>query len=202
MKNEDMEKRFLEGIKNHKMKIIKDDGLYKHLRFKAPDTYCMYFDIITYPGGLLYTGDAGTFVFSRIEDMIDFFRNDKKELLINPCYWAEKVKAESISGGGIKEFDSEIWKKRIIEYWEEYYEDDIDSEKAQITLSEIHENIFHGESSEWYWVSTIYNADFTDKRFAGWDLFESLGDGKKYTWHYLWCCYALSWAVIQYDNNK
>ncbi len=197
-----MKERFLEEIKDHQIEIIKDDGLYKHLRLKRPGTYCMCFDIITYPGGLLYRGDVGTFVFERTEDMMEFFRHPKGELSINTGYWSEKVKAESIFGGGIKKFDSEIWKKRLKSYWKMYFEDDSSSSKAQKIWMEIQSQILTNEDSEWEWTSNLMSFDVSDidQNFGGWDMLESLGSGKKYTWHYIWCCYALSWAVIQYDK--
>ena len=80
---------FTKGTVNHKMTILNEDGVYRHLRFKTPGTFNLYFDIITFPGNLMITGDMGTWSFSRIEDMFKFFRS--KERHICPDYWAEKL---------------------------------------------------------------------------------------------------------------
>lgn len=88
------EEGFLEDIKNHKLNILKDDGLYRHLVFKRPCTNCCRFDIVTYPGYLVISGDMGCQVFSRLTDMFEFFRTDDRDfnknrsggLRINPSY--------------------------------------------------------------------------------------------------------------------
>ncbi len=68
------EARFLKDVANHEMQIIRDDGVQRHLRFKKPGTMCYHFDLITWGGHLCYTGDMGTYVFTRVHDMFDFFR--------------------------------------------------------------------------------------------------------------------------------
>jgi hypothetical protein len=91
---------FIKDVSQHKMQILRDDGLYRHIRFKRENTSCYYFDLITWPGALCYTGDMGTFVFSRIPDMFEFFRTDGEkgaDLRINPGYWSEKLLA--VDGG-------------------------------------------------------------------------------------------------------
>jgi len=65
--------RFLKDIKKHELKIIRDDGVYRHIRLKNPDSYAYNFDLITWPGYLCVTGDMGDWIFSRIEDMFNFF---------------------------------------------------------------------------------------------------------------------------------
>ena len=39
------------------MSIERDDGLYRHLRFKSSGTNTYYFDLVTWPGYLTVTGD-------------------------------------------------------------------------------------------------------------------------------------------------
>src|ERR1700760_3629526 len=78
-------------ITRHEMKVVRDDGLYRHLRFKRPDTGMYYFDLITWPWHLCITGDASDgLVFSRTEDMFTFF-GSSPDYRINPKYWAEKL---------------------------------------------------------------------------------------------------------------
>ena len=66
--------QFTSDIAQHQMQVIRDDGVSRHLRFKRPNTMCMHFDLLTWPGYLCYTGDMGTYVFRRLEDMFPFFR--------------------------------------------------------------------------------------------------------------------------------
>lgn len=76
--------RFAADTSEHRMRILHDDGLYRHLRFSAPGTYIYGFDLITWPGFLAIAGDMGERVFSRISDMFGFFESDTGR--INPGY--------------------------------------------------------------------------------------------------------------------
>ena len=59
--------RFQHDIATHQVVILRDDGVYRHIRFKRPTTMCMHFDLVTWPGYLCYSGDMGCFVFSRLD---------------------------------------------------------------------------------------------------------------------------------------
>ena len=66
---------FLKDVKNHGMEVRRDDGLYRHLIFRAPkDSWHQWFEVVTWPGSLAINGDMGSWCFSRIEDMFEFFR--------------------------------------------------------------------------------------------------------------------------------
>ena len=87
---------FGRDIAQHELQILRDDGLYRHLRCSRPETYCFGFDIVTWPGYLAYVGDMGSYVFSRVEDMFTFFGGDTTRS-IDYRYWAEKIQ-----GGGVR----------------------------------------------------------------------------------------------------
>jgi hypothetical protein len=82
------EQSFLKDIANHQLEILLDNGVYRHLRFKAnANSWNMWFDVVTWPGFLAYSGDMGCFVFTRIADMFEFFRSNKADgLPINQGY--------------------------------------------------------------------------------------------------------------------
>jgi len=80
--------RFAADTSKHQMTILRNDGLYRHLRFRAPDSGFYWFDLITWPGYLAFVGDMDGYVFARTDDMFDFFRRSKQ---INPVYWSEKI---------------------------------------------------------------------------------------------------------------
>lgn len=42
--------RFDVDVAEHKMTVLRDEGLYRHLRFQKPGTSCYYFDLVTWPG--------------------------------------------------------------------------------------------------------------------------------------------------------
>lgn len=206
---------FLKDIAAHQLTIVRDDGLYRHLRFRRPGTYCMGFDIHTWPGYLCYTGDMGTYVFQRIEDMLEFFRDDRwrdgnDSLYINPHYWSEKVQAAE-RHGGITEFCEEIFRERVLErvndhvksMAEEYEaEEDIEKDPRVIELrEEIESQVlireFDGEHE-------ARRAAYLYKHKATGFNFQDFGecDLTVYSHRFLWCCYALVWGIRQYDALK
>jgi hypothetical protein len=189
--------RFLEDIKDHKMTIIHDDGIYRHLIF-SKGSFDMRYEIITFPGGLLMTGDMGTWEFERTEDMFNFFRHPEGNLEINIGYWAEKCQAESVCGGGIREFDPDRFRECVRNYWEESFYKNTESEKAKEVWDDIENQILSAEDSEWDLVSSLNN--FYRKDFDFSDFWENTVTIK--TYHYVWACYAIAWAVIQYDREK
>ena len=103
--------QFLEDVKNHELTIVKNDGVFRHLKFSNPNDCNQYFNITTSPNYLVITGDMGSLVFSRLYDMFDFFRSD--DLKINPDYWAEKIQSTSHEAqiASYSKFDLEQAKK-------------------------------------------------------------------------------------------
>lgn len=94
----DSAKRFARETAEHKLTVLHDDGLYRHLRFSSPKNPFYWFELITTPHVLVFRGDGESFVFSRIEDMFDFFRRSGRgagaSIQIQPDYWAEKLESD------------------------------------------------------------------------------------------------------------
>ncbi len=88
---EESQARFMRDTEHHELSVLRDDGLYRHLRLKNPDRQEYWYDIVTWPGYLAIVGDAGDYVFSRLRDMFEFFHDNGYG--INPSYWAEKLQA-------------------------------------------------------------------------------------------------------------
>lgn len=91
---------FSSATTDHELTVLHDDGLYRHLRMRAPGTMMWGWDVITWPGHLATSGDiADGYVFTRDTDMLAFF--SVSEHLRHyyadgaPCidisYWAEKL---------------------------------------------------------------------------------------------------------------
>src|SRR4051812_7199267 len=98
--------QFLKDVERHKMSVKLSDGVYRHLRFSKPLDSNMWFELVTWPGYLTISGDMGTWAFSRITDMFEFFRSrNDGELEINSGYWSEKLQAGA-SGGSRH---SKVW---------------------------------------------------------------------------------------------
>jgi hypothetical protein len=114
----DVAERFAADVSHHEMTVLRDDGLYRHLRFvrvtQNAETGALerssfyWFDLITWPGCLAVNGDMSGFMFARTEDMFSFFRGHR----INPGYWAEKLCGPS----AVKEYSEEKFRKLVTEH--------------------------------------------------------------------------------------
>jgi hypothetical protein len=206
------EARFLEDVATHEMQIIRDDGVNRHIRFKRPGTMCYHFDLITWPGHLCYTGDMGTYVFYRIEDMFEFFRMDAHDwnknpngLGINPGYWSEKIIATD-KNGGHEEWDEEEFTRRVNEWrvrWmREAKEEGMDKDERRELWEDVEHTVLSDPNDESICVARIweYRHTINGEDFEFIDFFD--GSMNRYTFHYLWCCYALAWGINKYDDHR
>lgn len=202
--------QFLDDIKNHQLTILRDQGVHRHLRFKKPNTIDRYFDLITWPGHLCYTGDMGSYLFSRLPDMFGFFRSGQGK--INPGYWAEKVLAAD-RHGGIEEFDEDDFDRAVMRYliqWLRDHRNKTTKDERRELWEEVIAEIINADSSpdgmrkqiaaHDYYKSLAHVSRNDDRQmFMFVDLFDQRFT--RYTHHYLWCCHAIVWGIQQYDKT-
>lgn len=189
----------------HQMQILHDDGLYRHLRFAKPNTSMGWFSIITSPGQLTIWGDMGCYVFARIPDMFDFF--SPQTGYINPGYWAEKLQASS----GTMEYSADLFKEHVSELANDLSDEWEPNEKYRLKAA-VQQEIFSDEQINW-------SADFARQVLDGFEFVHTPEGGpprrinfrsedtwdwqvKDYTYHYIWNCHAVQWAVQQYREAK
>lgn len=183
------EQRFLKDVSMHKMTVLRHDGVCRHLRFRKPGTGIEGFDLITWPGHLCVTGDMGTYVFARLEDMFEFFRTDRKQtnqgqtLFINLGYWAQKVLAED-RHGKIEEFDEEIARKKLLEELKEFG-------GTREERREIYDAVLRCFEDGEIEVKRALMDHFPDS--WEWNLTD-------YTYRFTWNCYAIAWGIQYYDD--
>lgn len=184
--------QFLEHVKDHRIKIIRDDGLYRHVEYRNKNgSSNQFFHLVTWPGYLAYTGDMGCFVFSRIDDMFAFFRGKD----INPGYWAEKVEAENLHGG-IREFSVDEFRNAVLAETRSHLNIDEDAEIPEEIIEEIVPLLDAGD--EYECVAAMRELDSELISFP--DFWENVLT--RGTYHYIWACYAIQWAVSKYDEEK
>lgn len=224
MSKELTEQQFLLEVKDHVMEVLRDDGAAgRHIRFRKPGTMTCHFDLITWPGYLCYTGDMGTYVFRRLHDMFEFFGTDDamrrqypdRTLFPNFSYWAEKLEALDCNGrftNGVTEFDPECFHKAVDERVAEFTEDWPSAERSALEedvrddiLSKLHD--YDGDAS--YHIAGAAVQEFASYNQKGervakdlFDDFISERNFTKFTHRFRWCCYALSWGVMKYDETK
>lgn len=186
---------FLKDVSQHRMTIVREDGVNRHIIFSKPGTFNQRFELITWPWHLCYTGDMGTFVFSRLEDMFQFFRDDRPgdELRINLGYWAEKIQA-SDKHGGHEEWSQESFRS-VIEHYLENDGEPLPDGVREAVEEEIYSRLDDGEHDAYRAAS-----EFNHNGFRFDDLWDH--DFKEYTYRFVWCCYALAWGIRQYDAAK
>lgn len=188
---------FLKDVAEHKLTVLRDDGVYRHLRFAKPGTGIMSFNLTTWPGYLAYTGDMGSFVFSRLEDMLQFFRDGREPtaeqaLFINESYWAEKVVAEDREG--VKRFDPALFEQCVKDSLADF--DDV----SDALREAVEEEVLSCSENEADAMQAAYSFSHKGARmfhdaYVDWEC-------KAYTYRFVWCCYALAWGVRMYDEWK
>ena len=204
-------KDFLRDVSRHTMTVIRDDGLHRQLWFGRPGTSCMHFQIITWPGYLCYTGDMGTYVFKRLDDMLQFFRREtgERQYRIDFRYWAEKVEAAD-KCDGIDEFSPKKFDRAVKQYVLEWVrENRADCTRAQrrdlwdeviamVIDPDDDDSKGHRKQMAAYDFSHVLNGhcrfhfeDFvTERNFS------------EYSHRFVWACHALAWAIVVYDASK
>lgn len=198
-------KQFERQVANHQLTIIRDEGIYRHLRFKDPDTTNQYFDIVTWPGTLCYNGDMGTYVFSRLTDMFEFFRGGQDKYQISYGYWAEKLQAID-KRTGVSKFSPRLFKENIkdrFDSWAEGFRDD-DSEKEELIANvwqQVEDEIlYYADDNEHVTQQATYDFYHSAHTSLFQDFYEY--DCTEYTYQFLWCCWALRWGIALYDDAK
>lgn len=202
---------FLKNVAKHEMTIISEDGVHRHIRFKKPDSSDMFFDLITWPGSLCYTGDMGTYVFRRLTDMFEFFRmreydlakNRQGGLSINRSYWGEKLEAID-SCDGYKKYSQDKFCRVVSEIrlgW--IREGGLSKEERRELWDAVKDDVLYhaddGEDSARR-AAVEFNHKTSHETFNLNDFWEH--DLTDYTHRFTWCCYALAWGIKQYDQSK
>ncbi|WP_293797290.1 hypothetical protein [uncultured Pantoea sp.] len=200
--------RFIRDISSHQMIVLRDDGVSRHLRFKRPGTNAYYFDLVTWPGYLAMTGDMGTWTFSRVNDMFQFFTSEhfgkRDSFMINPGYWSEKFESgagRSRHDAPCMEFSQEEFDKGLqawLDAFLEECEDDDERETATETIGDLKGEHFRDGNEAYHAVDA---ADWPDG-VSTYDVMEGIGNCQEYTHHYLWACYAIVWGIERYNSTK
>lgn len=203
------EEIFLSDVKDHSIEIISDEGLYKHIKFSMNGSSVYRFDLITWPGKLCIDGDCGTYVFARVPDMFGFFRtrpdrsDNKTGLFINPSYWGEKLNSIG-TNAGYKEFSDELFEKAVRKYFDNYIvpsleegDDDFAKEIWEKIEEEVLSSLDDGEHTAY---DAIHSFNYEGIEFI--DFYDYCGGCEVYTFHYIWCLYAIVWGIKKYDEAK
>lgn len=183
-------------LESHKLDVKLDSESFKQFILSKGNSID-YFEITTWPYHLAISDDRGCYVFSRYgsSDMMSLFRRDPKNLDFK--YISEKCVAVDRQCR-ISDYDP----SRVKEYLNYYIEDNEDSlpESAiEQIRSELIEPYFEFEFNAREAVENFfYHADGQIHRpFQDfWEVNLST-----YNYNYVWCVYAIIWAVGVYDKK-
>lgn len=109
--------RFDSDTAEHQMTVLRDDGLYRHLRFQKPGESFYWYDIVTWPGVLVVTGDNCDFMFSRERDMLPWFESDTGR--INPDYWAQKLRGDRGGSDIARRYSEDRLRSHVVQWFHE-----------------------------------------------------------------------------------
>lgn len=190
---------FLRDVQRHEMTVLRDDGIYRHVRFrKQQDGWHMWFDLVTWPNCLTINGDMGTWTFSRIEDMFSFFRSGKLE--INPSYWAEKLQHGTHSGSdGARVWDEDSFRSRLTSQLTDHY--GLEGDDLEEAKQALEDGVFNRDGK----YDLLISARDFSCTLPGGRKFEldtcELPDGMEYAYNFIWCLYAIVWGIQKWDSK-
>ena len=197
--------RFESDVQNHTLAVLRDDGLYRHLRCSA-GSYVYQFDVVTWPGYLCYSGDMGCFVFTRLPDMFTFFRG-RREAMIDRSYLAEKCVA-SDKHDGIREYSEGLFQQAIESDFDSFVENnDLAPEQASDLWQLIEDEVLSSGDNRHDATGAAMNFRWAPDHIAdarGQEVFPDFWEHRleDYTPRFWWCCYAIPWAIEQYDARS
>jgi hypothetical protein len=202
------EERFAAEVEGATMTVMRDEGLHRHLTFRFPRASWKWCEIVTWPGVLTLRGGLGCWSFTRVEDMLGFFRPMGQHDRIDPVRWGDTLVPGS--GSEVKVYDADRARAYV--------------RQAVAEAVKKHGHISAEDAEEWLFsdyafaeFDTEANLMRTLGRFEGridgnrplgdsleefmasefhfpvqdWDLY-------RYSDWFLLSCVALRWAVNQY----
>jgi len=183
------EAEFLKRVEQHGIEVLRDDGLYRHLRYRGQHGSVDGFDLVTWPGFLCYCGDMGDYLFTRCEDMLKFFRQRERDarLRINTDYWSEKVVADDRDG--IKNYSPDVF-RRIVREW-------VDDQSDEVKAAVENDVLRYADDGE-YAARQAANDFEHDGDLLFQDFYEA--DATEYSYRFVFACYAIVWGIRQYDD--
>lgn len=217
--NKPTPEQFLKDVCAHKMTVLQDDGLYRHIKFAIPGDSSHSFSLVTWPGFLTICGDMGTYVFSRTPDMFEFFATPRRHFapadaprkdtapVVNLGYWAEKLVATDTSGQalGAYAYQQELMEQRVKDELEAFLRDrtHLFPEEVEEMRDEVESSVLcelTGDKTLDIKVVEDFSHDIDGDVLKFQDAWEwSVED---YTYHFTWCCYAIAWGIELYEEYK
>lgn len=191
--------RFERDTAKHEMTVLHDDGVYRHVRYSAPGTYCYGYDLVTWPGHLVICGDMGDWMFSRLHDMFEFFGGPMSAgpgREINPDYWSEKLRGPG--NDTARRYSGEAYRARVREWLADTCEE-FDEDDAAVLRAAVGEQLLSREAEQEHdahemlrvFECLVACCKVRIEDSWEWDL-------REYHPWFLWACWAIVRGIEQY----
>jgi hypothetical protein len=207
-------KRFAAETEHHEMKVLRRDGVYRHLRFMNPGDSAYWFEIHTGPRFLLFRGDGESYVFSNGgTDMFSLFRHGVYKdgsLHPDPGHWTQKLSTAVQA----EKWEEEVFREDLEQYITDMVEQEIVPKK--------HEQRLRDEVEEHLLYEDLHSADLAIKALMEFDFYfeesnryahekkpdfefdecwEWISRCTEYDWWYLWALHGILYGVREFDRR-
>lgn len=180
----------------HRMTVVHEDGLHRHLHFARPGTGMWSWSIITWPGHLAIAGDIGDgWMFAREDDMLQWFGRNGHQSGINPGYWSEKMPEHHRTAA--RHFSAARFERQMRAAVADL--DVTDARRAEV-LAALEEDVFGGyDDVTWTYAALESVSDVT----GGVGLPElSDVDCDEWDHHFLLALFSIRYAVRAYAAHR
>lgn len=187
---------FVAQTAGHQLTVLREDGLYRHLRMHNPEMGSMWsWQVVTVPWFLTTFGDvADGYSFSREEDMLEFFSHagtapnyyTDGAPLIDFRYWAEKLR-----GGRSREV-KQFSPQAFIEQVEDDLTDleELDETRRASILADAREHA-DDEHTARAWLDEAEQRELFGQDTWEWDCTD-------FDTHFLFTCWAIHLTASSY----
>jgi hypothetical protein len=207
-------KRFTSEVRDHKMKVLRNDKVYRHLRFMDPKNSAYWFEIHTGPNFLLFRGDGDSYVFSNgDQDMFRSFRNSigkNGSLHPDPGYWTQKLSSSEQA----EKWDTDTFQEDLAQYITDMVEQDVVPKEHEERLRQEVENhlMYEDLHAADLAIRTLLEFDFYFNEPDRYDstktpdfefdeCYEWITTCTEYDWWYLWALHGICWGIHQFDKK-
>lgn len=197
-----------ENLENHKLTVKLDSGDYRHLVVAAPGTNIDRFEIMTFPGGLMCTGDMGSYVFERVPAMSKLVVDHKLDD-IDLYFWSKKLVSIDKTVGYLRfnsikfqaEVDDEI--NEFVSFVEETTREKCEDKEKEAFRSEISRLVSDvGNEFEMYQAYETINSNEVMLQGLPFSVeMPSFSDFLTYNYGFIFCCCAITLAINKYKDS-
>jgi hypothetical protein len=206
--------RFDTEVRDHKMKVLRNDKVYRHLRFMNPRNGAYWFELHTGPHFLLFRGDGESYVFSNGDhDIFSSFRHSLRadgSIHPDPGYWTQKL----ASAEQAEKWDTDTFSEDLEQHITDMVEQEIVPKKHEARLrAEVENDLMYEDlhsadlaikalmEFEFYFDERDHYDSKKQPDFTFEECWEWVTKCTEYDWWYLWALHGIVWGIGQYDRK-